>query len=380
LSDITVFDVETPNMRNDCICSIGFTYIQNGLIIGTDHILINPDTNFDPINISIHGITPSMVADAPFFPEVWEQYKHLFESSLIIAHNANFDLCVLDKTLNRYDIKANPIFFACTLELSKTFVPIVKNYKLSTLCDKFGIEIVQCHNAANDSLCCAELLLTLVEEYNILLDDYIKNYTFNNIKQKVPATGVNKVNNSENTQSLQLLQGILLGITCDNFLTEEEIYALKLWIDNNAHLAGQFPYDKVFQLIQDVLEDGILEQAELDYLLKIFKQITDPVNLMCETQDEEIKIKNKNICLTGEFLIMTRHEFEDMLCRLGAICQKSVTKTTDFLIVGDCGSEQWSCGNYGLKVKKAMELQQKKHLIKIIREKDFLTLLGGCYE
>lgn len=52
----------------------------------------------------------------------------------------------------------------------------------------------------------------------------------------------------------------------------------------------------------------------------------------------------------------------------GGIVGKSVTKKTDYLIVGELGSDMWSSGNYGSKVKKAMELQEKGSTIVIVKE------------
>ena len=48
---------------------------------------------------------------------------------------------------------------------------------------------------------------------------------------------------------------------------------------------------------------------------------------------------------------------------MGAICKKAVTKITDYVIVGEFGSEAWCADNYGSKVKSA-ELQEKDCLSK----------------
>ncbi|AFV03272.1 hypothetical protein UNSWDHB_1647 [Dehalobacter sp. UNSWDHB] len=46
------------------------------------------------------------------------------------------------------------------------------------------------------------------------------------------------------------------------------------------------------------------------------------------------------------------------------------------MVVGGQGSSAWSAGNYGNKVKKALESQANGRLIEIIREADFYTALG----
>ena len=61
---------------------------------------------------------------------------------------------------------------------------------------------------------------------------------------------------------------------------------------------------------------------------------------------------------------------EGLLTNMGGIPVKSVTKKTDYVIVGSQGSDAWSAGNYGSKIKKALELQEKGIAIQIIKESD----------
>ena len=79
------------------------------------------------------------------------------------------------------------------------------------------------------------------------------------------------------------------------------------------------------------------------------------------------------ICLSGEFELCTKSEFTSQLISIGGIIKNSVTSKTDFLIVGSKGSERYNFGNYGTKVKKALELQENGKHIKIIKEEDMLT-------
>ena len=53
-----VFDVETPNARNDRMSAIGLTLVEDGQVRRTHATLINPETWFDDFNIRLTGITP----------------------------------------------------------------------------------------------------------------------------------------------------------------------------------------------------------------------------------------------------------------------------------------------------------------------------------
>ena len=55
----------------------------------------------------------------------------------------------------------------------------------------------------------------------------------------------------------------------------------------------------------------------------------------------------------------------------------TVKMDTDYVIVGDNGSDKWKFGNYGGKIKKAMENQKKGSCVQIVSENEFLKELNS---
>ncbi len=53
-------DVETANADYSSICQIGIAEFENGKVINTWSSLINPESYFDPFNVSIHGINQTL--------------------------------------------------------------------------------------------------------------------------------------------------------------------------------------------------------------------------------------------------------------------------------------------------------------------------------
>ncbi len=64
-----------------------------------------------------------------------------------------------------------------------------------------------------------------------------------------------------------------------------------------------------------------------------------------------------------------------MISALGGIPTKSLTKKTDYLIVGDNGNQAWAFACYGRKVEKALELRKNGHKISLIHEFDFMDAI-----
>ena len=369
---IAVVDVETPNGQNNSICSIGIVIIDGNEIKDNVYYLVNPEARFDKRNIEIHGITERDVADAPTFPEVWEDIKEYFSMCLIVGHNISFDLSCINKTLKRYKIDVLPAYCIDTCEISRGFLDVDGGNALSNLCDYFDIELVNHHNASDDSYATAELFLELMNEFDVDLDSFVQKYDFPDIEDACRCS--RKITYSNTTQSLQELQGILWGITSDDELNDKEIYAIKRWVDIHSELKGNYPFDRIYNSLEAVLRDNVITESERDELLTIFNSIIDPVG-STSTCDCDMNISGKKICLTGDFDCMSKSDLATRLEEKGAIVKGNVVKGLDYLIVGDRGSSQWAQGNYGTKIKKAMELNSKGSHIEIIKESDFLSLI-----
>ncbi len=172
-----VFDVETPNYKNDRISSIGITVVEKGEIVDELYSLINPETYFHNFNINLTGITPKMVANQPVFSEIWPKIESIMGDGILVAHNATFDMGVLAKCIRHYGISCvDYVQYACTCIIGRACYPNLQNHKLNTLCDYLGIDLDH-HNAASDSRACAGLLIDYMNK-GIKIADYLRKYNF----------------------------------------------------------------------------------------------------------------------------------------------------------------------------------------------------------
>lgn len=160
----TAIDIETAIGKRWSICQIGIVRVENSRI--TDKILkyVQPPNNeYSEWNIRIHGIEPNDTLNSPIFPEIWDDIKHLIENELIVAHNADFDIDCLYKTLEYYNIPIPNLQYDCTFKIT--------GLKLNNLCEAFEITLDNHHNAECDALACAEAYLKIK---NNCIPDYSK--------------------------------------------------------------------------------------------------------------------------------------------------------------------------------------------------------------
>lgn len=438
LTDFIVFDLENPNRRGNSICSLGIIVVKNGLIKEKIYSLINPEDRFDRNNIEVHGIEPYMVQNEKTLKEYWPKIKELFSKYIIVGHNIRYDLNVLAKSLERYDIEVPKVQFCCTLDLAKFYLPGV-SYNLTDLVKQYDYNY-NAHNALEDCLACFELFSHLQKEYDV--SSFIRPYTYETIlKQKIDEQLIsnlndlhgiiqgivandvitpeeiellrtwindnliykqyqlfneiitrisdiiedNKITDYElvelqsltrfineskiyniNTLTIQVLKGIIHGIIADSEIDKKELNCLEQWLEDNNFLSGVYPYDVIYKTVENVLEDGKLTKAEEKELKELFSSILNPT----ETKTSDINLKNSVFCLTGEFTHGSKSQISSLLTKAGAEESKSVCNRVDYLFVGGVGSDAWAFGNYGGKVAKALEMQEKGHRIRIVNEED----------
>ena len=86
-------DVETANADLASICQIGLVTFADGQIVSGWQSLIDPEDEFNEINISIHGIDESSVQGAPRFNDLAVHIGKTLEGQFVASHTS-FDCCV----------------------------------------------------------------------------------------------------------------------------------------------------------------------------------------------------------------------------------------------------------------------------------------------
>lgn len=214
----------------------------------------------------------------------------------------------------------------------------------------------------------------IISEIALILEDNIIDlYEQMKLKNIVQAIRSSKLYN-ETTLGLQLLEGIVEGISCDDVINEDEIINLQKWLSEHDYLKGVYPFDKIYCMVEDVLEDGTLSEEEKEELASAFKELYGPTSVHIE-DETQIELVGKTFCLSGEFSCASKSEVGKKLVEKGAIEKSGVSSKLDYLFVGGSGSAAWKFGKIGGKIAKAMELQEKGSKIQIIGEDELMDVI-----
>lgn len=167
-------DVETANADMASICSIGVAAFENGSLTSEWYSLIDPEDFFDPVNISIHGITEGDVQDAPTFKDAAMHIERLLGSQIVVTHT-HFDRVAMHQAAGRWDIPLP----ACTWldsarVVRRTWADCAKSgYGLGNVCKMIGYTFDH-HNALEDAKAAGHIMLAAMKESGLDLDAMLK--------------------------------------------------------------------------------------------------------------------------------------------------------------------------------------------------------------
>ncbi|MDQ3916692.1 MAG: DEDD exonuclease domain-containing protein, partial [Actinomycetota bacterium] len=146
------------------ITEIGALKVRLGERQGTFQTLVQPDEIVPAFVRLLTGITDEMLVDAPPIDAVLPSFLEFVRDSVLVAHNARFDVGFLNAALSRagYPPLANDVVDTATLA-RKILAGEVRNNKLETLARHLRCANRPCHRAFADVLATNEVLHHLIE-------------------------------------------------------------------------------------------------------------------------------------------------------------------------------------------------------------------------
>ena len=140
------------------------------------------------------------------------------------------------------------------------------------------------------------------------------------------------------------------------------------WIAAHRDAVEQWPLNVLSQRLARIYADGRIDDAERTEPTEILSSIVGGTAGIILGEDASTDLPTDPpphtffwpgsvVVFTGKFASGTRAECERVAGRLGAVCDSSITKRTDYLIIGTFGSRDWVHTSFGRKIQKAVDLR-----------------------
>jgi DNA polymerase III subunit epsilon len=161
--DFTVVDVETTGWAPDdaAIMEIGAVRVRDGRVVGEFGSLVNPGTPVPAAITELTGISDQMLVTAPPVAVVLPRLLEFARDSVLVAHNAPFDLRFLTAACAQLGLDWPEFAVLDTVRLARHLMTApqeVPDRKLATLARFFGTPVRPSHRALDDARATAVVL------------------------------------------------------------------------------------------------------------------------------------------------------------------------------------------------------------------------------
>lgn len=170
-ADYVVVDVETSGLEpSKGARVIEFAAIRlkpNGQVVDSFHTLVNPTDGKVGLT-NLHGISESMIQDAPTFAEITDHVKAIFSEAIFVAHHALFDERFVANEFMLAGKQLNTMPGLCTYWLSREVHQVndeFPNHKLETLTKRYKLDPGIAHSAFSDAMVVAKMLPLMLRTF-----------------------------------------------------------------------------------------------------------------------------------------------------------------------------------------------------------------------
>ena len=189
-AEFVAFDIETTGLdkKEDAIIEIGAVKIKNGEIIDKFDTFVDPERYVSYDITQLTGISNEMVVGQPTIDIALMKFKEFIGNSVLIAHNAQFDMSFIRNNAVKLGIKISNRYVD-TLMLSRAMLPELKKHTLDHVAQYMKINQIAHHRADDDAYVCGQIFWRLVEmmkKDGVQTFDDMNRYFAKNYENRLP--------------------------------------------------------------------------------------------------------------------------------------------------------------------------------------------------
>lgn len=324
LEDATycVLDLETTgiSITTEKITEVGIMKVKNGEVIDEFEIFVNPEKPIPQRVVEVTNITDEMVKDAETIDKVFPKILEFVGDSIIVAHNASFDVGFLKHNAKLLGYEFNNTYID-TLPLAKDLLPDLKKYKLGKIADSLGIEVDVAHRALAD-------VDTTVKVFNVMLKK-LKDKGINTVDEIDSATKDPEAQKEE-FKKQRSYHAIILA---KNYVGLRNLYKLV----SISHLNYFYKNPRILKSIYKKYSEGLIlgsacEAGELYQAIELGKSDEEIENIARDYDYLEIQPIGNNEFLVRNGVVPDREYLKDInrkIVELGEKLGKLVVATCD---------------------------------------------------
>jgi len=187
-------------------------------------------------------------------------------------------------------------------------------------------------------------------------------------------------------RDLSEMLGLVKGVLADGEVTQAEAAILRDWVLQHRDATEQWPVNILKDRLERIFADGRVDTAEQRNLADLLESIVGgkagiitgkdaATELPVDRPPPKLVWTDSVFVFTGKFAFGPRTACERAVIKLKGVCERSVTRDTNYLVIGTFGSRDWVHTSFGRKIEKAVDYRGSGTPLAIVAEDHWVTAL-----
>lgn len=185
-------------------------------------------------------------------------------------------------------------------------------------------------------------------------------------------------------QGLAELVGVIQGIVADGTVSAEEAERLSAWTEANPDVASRWPANLLALRLAKIMADGRVDAGERRSLSALLGPLASPsrwlaaslaTDLPVDDPPPPVLFESRTFVFAGEMVFGPRRSCEREVTELGGACERTVSRRTDYLVLGGLAALDWTQEGFGAQVDAAVRLRARGAPVAIIAEEHWAQAL-----
>jgi len=187
-------------------------------------------------------------------------------------------------------------------------------------------------------------------------------------------------------QGLAEMLGLVRGVIADGRVSEEEAQRLSEWTRDNPEIATRYPANLLSRRLERIFMDGRVDGKERNRLGSMLTQLAEnpsgfgggyplATDLPITRPAPEVTFEGQTFVFGGGLAYGPTHACEREVLELGGMCEHSVSRRTDYVVIGDLAANDWCQLSFGGLIDEVVQYRSRGVPIAVITEEHWANAL-----
>lgn len=180
--------------------------------------------------------------------------------------------------------------------------------------------------------------------------------------------------------------GLVRGVIADGVVTSDEAEQLAKWTREHPQVAVRWPANLLARRLEQIFRDGRVDSRERKHLTSLLGQLAEnpaglgggfalATDLPISRPEPEIVFEGSTFVIAGEMAYGPTRSCEREVEELGGICERTITRRTDFVVIGSISAQDWCQTGFGELVDEVVQHRARGAQIAVISEEHWAEAL-----